>query len=88
MCSFLIRVAAGEYEVDAREDLVKLLSGIARKKLALLMRRESAQCRDRRRCPPLLARDFPFSAGAAPCNRAVAHHFFLHRLSGQSVFRP
>jgi DNA-directed RNA polymerase specialized sigma24 family protein len=47
--SFLIRAAAGEFEFETPLDLEKLLLTIARRKLAALARRESAECRDRRR---------------------------------------
>ena len=66
-CSFFVRIAAGEYVVKSREDLVRLLNGMARKKLAELLRRESAQCRDRRRTISLGSnRDIPASPDGEP----------------------
>lgn len=67
LCSFLVRIAAGEYVVKSREDLVRLLTGMARKKLAALIRRESAQRRDRRRTISLGSnRDVPADPADEP----------------------
>lgn len=46
--SFLIRLAAGEYELTSRPALEKLLHAIASKKFLALQRRELALKRDRR----------------------------------------
>jgi len=45
---FLLRLAAGEYELHTEEDLRKLLMAIANKKFLVLNRRETAAKRDRR----------------------------------------
>jgi RNA polymerase sigma factor (sigma-70 family) len=47
--SFLIRAAGGEFNLQSSDDLERLLLTIARRKLAALARRESADRRDRRR---------------------------------------
>ena len=57
--SFLLRLTAGEFDVCSREHLEKLLFSIARKKFAMLARREYAQRRDRRRNKPLWFEDDP-----------------------------
>jgi RNA polymerase sigma-70 factor (ECF subfamily) len=49
MGSFLIRAAAGQFTLRVTSDLEKLLLTIARRKLAALLRHESAGRRDRRR---------------------------------------
>ena len=47
--SFLVRASAGQYDLDRPEDLVKLLVGMARHKLAFEARKQYAQRRDVRR---------------------------------------
>src|SRR3954464_14809460 len=47
--SFFVRAAAGQYDLDTPEQLLKLLSSMARNKLITQARREHALCRDRRR---------------------------------------
>jgi RNA polymerase sigma-70 factor (ECF subfamily) len=49
MLSFFVRAAGGQYELDRPEDLVKLLVGIARNKLAFQARKHRRQRRDIRR---------------------------------------
>src|SRR3954471_23185596 len=47
--SFFVRAAAGQYDLETPEQLLKLLSAMARNKLTTQARREHAQRRDRRR---------------------------------------
>ena len=49
MASFFVRAALGQYELDAPEQLLKLLATMARHKLADQVDRERAECRDNRR---------------------------------------
>jgi RNA polymerase sigma-70 factor (ECF subfamily) len=49
MASFFVRAALGQYELDAPEQLLKLLATMARHKLADRVDRERADCRDNRR---------------------------------------
>jgi RNA polymerase sigma-70 factor (ECF subfamily) len=49
LASFFVRAAAGAYELDRPEDLLKLLVTMARNKLASQARRQQADCRDVRR---------------------------------------
>jgi RNA polymerase sigma-70 factor (ECF subfamily) len=44
--SFFLRVAAGQYQLQTQEDLLKLLATMARNKLAFQVRRQKAQKRD------------------------------------------
>jgi RNA polymerase sigma-70 factor (ECF subfamily) len=46
MGSFFLRAAAGQYAIDTPTDLIKLLTAIARNKLAFQVRRQRAQKRD------------------------------------------
>lgn len=47
--SFFVRAALGEYELNTAEDLLRLLGGMVRHKVATQARREHAQRRDQRR---------------------------------------
>src|SRR3954471_7837995 len=47
--SFFVRAAAGQYDLETPEQLLKLLSSMARNKLITQARREHALRRDRRR---------------------------------------
>jgi RNA polymerase sigma factor (sigma-70 family) len=49
LASFFIRVAAGQYDLERPEQLVRLLVTIARNKVANQARRQQAQRRDQRR---------------------------------------
>src|SRR5437763_17042036 len=49
MASFFVRAALGQYELQAPEQLLKLLASMARHKLADQVDRERAACRDNRR---------------------------------------
>ena len=49
LASFFVRAAAGQYELDQPEQLLRLLVTMARNKLASQARRERAGRRDRRR---------------------------------------
>lgn len=70
--SFLIRLAAGKFEIKSWQDLSQLLLGITRKKIAHLVRREYALRRDRSRLWSLAANyDPPAESGDQPANRVV-----------------
>jgi RNA polymerase sigma-70 factor (ECF subfamily) len=49
LTSFFVRAALGQYKLDNPEDLVRLLIGMARRKLAFHARKQRAQRRDHRR---------------------------------------
>jgi RNA polymerase sigma-70 factor (ECF subfamily) len=49
LASFFLRAAAGEYDLERPEQLVRLLATIARNKVAYQARRQQAQRRDQRR---------------------------------------
>ena len=52
LASFFVRTAAGQYDLDRPEHLLKLLVSMARKKLAMTARRHRRQRRDHRRNLP------------------------------------
>jgi RNA polymerase sigma-70 factor (ECF subfamily) len=49
LASFFVRTAAGQYELERPEQVLKLLVTMARNKLASAARSEHRQCRDNRR---------------------------------------
>lgn len=49
LLSFFVRIRLGQYDVASLGELVRLLAGMARNKLAEQVRRHSADCRDFRR---------------------------------------
>jgi RNA polymerase sigma-70 factor (ECF subfamily) len=51
--SFFVRASLGQYDLDDPLEVVKLLVGMARNKLAFQVRKERRQCRDHRRAEPL-----------------------------------
>jgi RNA polymerase sigma-70 factor (ECF subfamily) len=70
--SFFVRVAAGQFELDRPEHLLRLLKGMAQKKLLHQVRRERAARRDVRRIEPVEGADWG-SPGAEPTpSRVVA----------------
>jgi RNA polymerase sigma factor (sigma-70 family) len=77
--SFFLRAAAGQYAIDTPADLLKLLTAMARNKLAFQVRRQRAQKRD-------VGRDVPADraaevAGADPTpSRLVADRDLLAEL--------
>jgi RNA polymerase sigma-70 factor (ECF subfamily) len=70
--SFFVRVAAGQYEVDSPEQLLKLLATMVRNKLSKLARHEQAERRDQRRVAPGSAEEHDLPAGQASPSRVVA----------------
>jgi RNA polymerase sigma-70 factor (ECF subfamily) len=49
LASFFVRVASGQYDLESPEQLVRLLIGMTRNKVAFQARRQQAQRRDQRR---------------------------------------
>jgi RNA polymerase sigma factor (sigma-70 family) len=49
LASFFLRAAAGQYDLQNPEQLLRLFVGMARNKVAFQARKERAQCRDNRR---------------------------------------
>jgi len=69
--SFFARAAAGQYDLDRPDQLVRLLVAIARNKVARQARRQRAGNRDLRRDAPLAAGEWDV-AGAGPSPSRVA----------------
>lgn len=73
LCSFFVRAARGQYEVNTPEQVEKLLARMARNKLADQVDRQRAACRDNRRVEDggLEGRDF-VAAVPTPSREAAA----------------
>jgi RNA polymerase sigma-70 factor (ECF subfamily) len=70
--SFFARAAAGEYDLAAPAQLVKLLLAIARNKVAYQARKERAQCRDNRRVEAVDPADVAVAAADQRPSQVVA----------------
>jgi RNA polymerase sigma-70 factor (ECF subfamily) len=78
MCSFFVRARLGQYDVAGPKDLMRLLSRMARNKVATQARHHTAECRDVRRAAGLDGAEAP-AAGASP-SQAVANEELLREL--------
>src|SRR5438874_3275476 len=78
LASFFVRVAAGQYDLDEPKQLVKLLVGIARNKVAFQARKEQAQCRDNRRVEAVDLHDLAVAAAGPSPSVVVAGAELLH----------
>lgn len=86
--SFFVRTAAGQFDLERPDQLLKLLVTIARNKLASAAREANRECRDHRRVEP--QSDGAWSAiptgEASPSQIIEARDLlscFLHQLSGE-----
>jgi RNA polymerase sigma-70 factor (ECF subfamily) len=80
MASFFVRVAAGQYDLERPEQLVRLLVTMARNKVAYQARRQQAQRRDQRRDVELDQPGWePAGAGPSP-SRIVSGRELLAEL--------
>jgi RNA polymerase sigma factor (sigma-70 family) len=68
LCSFFVRAASGQFQLDQPEDLQKLLAAMARNKLNNLVRKHQAQRRDQRRVAGSGKGSHAVEAQAAPGN--------------------
>jgi RNA polymerase sigma-70 factor (ECF subfamily) len=80
MGSFLLRAAAGQYELDGPSQLVRLLVDIARKKVAAAARRQQAGIRDYRRNEGLDPGLCPTADPGPSASRVVAGRELLAEL--------
>lgn len=80
LASFFARAGAGQFEMESPEQLVRLLVGIARNKVAAQARRQQAGVRDHRRAEALdPERCVAVAAGASP-SEVVAGRELLERV--------
>jgi RNA polymerase sigma factor (sigma-70 family) len=80
MASFFVRAALGQYELDAPEQLLKLLATMARHKLADQVDKERAECRDNRRVEEGSADTREVVASATSPSRQVAARELLEEV--------
>jgi RNA polymerase sigma-70 factor (ECF subfamily) len=80
MASFFLRAALGQYELDAPEQLLKLLATMARHKLADRVDQERAGCRDNRRVEEGGAETREVAAGSSTPSRQVAARELLEEV--------
>lgn len=72
MASFFVRVASGQFELDAPEQLQKLLTAMARNKLAFQVRKQLAQRRDQRRVAGSMDAAALAAPGSSPSSQVSA----------------
>jgi RNA polymerase sigma-70 factor (ECF subfamily) len=72
LASFFVRAAAGQYELDQPQDLVRLLVAMARNKLAFQTRKERAKRRDNRRLESAPLEQLERARSAASPSKEVA----------------
>jgi RNA polymerase sigma-70 factor (ECF subfamily) len=80
LASFFVRAAAGQYELERPEQLLKLLAAMTRKKLAFQARKERAQRRDNRRLAAAGPDEEVFVAGDPSPSRHVAAQELLQEV--------
>jgi RNA polymerase sigma-70 factor (ECF subfamily) len=72
LASFFVRAAAGQYDLDEEGQLLALLVGIARNKVAVQVRNQHRRCRDSRRRHPEGQDLLEACAGGLPPERQAA----------------
>jgi RNA polymerase sigma factor (sigma-70 family) len=77
LLSFFVRVRLGEYDVSTPNELVRLLAGMARNKLAEQIRRHSADCRDFRRTEGMAGAEAVAARTASPSQVASGQELLL-----------
>jgi RNA polymerase sigma-70 factor (ECF subfamily) len=80
LCSFFVRAACGQYELETPEQLLKLLATMARHKLAKALRHQRAARRDHRRVEAGPAEEWPLRAPAPSPSQQVAARELLQEV--------
>ena len=80
MASFFVRAALGQYELNAPDQLLRLLATMARHKLADQVDRERAECRDNRRVEEGSAETREVMTAASSPSRQVAARELLQEV--------
>lgn len=70
--SFFVRAAAGQYDLESPQQLVKLLVAITRNKLAFQVRKQNRQRRDVRRLARVAVEDFEVATAEATPSACLA----------------
>jgi RNA polymerase sigma-70 factor (ECF subfamily) len=90
LASFFRRITLGEYRIETREDLLKLLRTMARNKLAKQVERQRAARRDNRRVAEVPPEDQALAAaGSTPSKQVEAKDLAqeLHRRLSEEEWR-
>jgi RNA polymerase sigma-70 factor (ECF subfamily) len=77
LASFFLGAAAGQFDLNDPKELVRLLVGITRKKVAFNARKQLAQRRSYRRAEPLGAREFDIAVSGPTPSEVVAGNELL-----------
>jgi len=86
LASFFVRAALGHYDLEEPGQLVKLLVGLARNKLAFHVRHERRQRRDHRRLEAVGQEQLEAAAAPSPSQQIAARELlqaFRERLSAE-----
>jgi RNA polymerase sigma-70 factor (ECF subfamily) len=78
LASFFVRAAAGQFDIQQPEQLIKLLVAMARNKIAMQARAQRRQCRDHRRDQPAGDDEGLFVAREPSPSQYVAGQELLH----------
>src|SRR5437764_2757199 len=78
LCSFFVRAASGQFELNTPEDLLRLLATMARHKLSKAVRHQRAARRDERRVVAGSTEDREIPAAEATPSRQLAARELLH----------
>jgi RNA polymerase sigma factor (sigma-70 family) len=78
--SFFVRASLGQYDLADPAEVVKLLVGMAKNKLAEQIRKERSQCRDYRRVEPLDVQHLEMPAAGPSPSQYVAGEELLERV--------
>lgn len=80
LASFFVRAALGQYELNTPDELLHLLTTMARHKLADQVDREHAQCRDQRRVEGKSAEEQEIAAADASPSKQVSAREMLEQV--------
>jgi RNA polymerase sigma factor (sigma-70 family) len=83
MASFFVRAALGQFDLDAPDQLLRLLATMARHKLSDQIDRERAECRDMRRVEEGSSHSREVAGGTATPSREVAARDLLHQMQSR-----
>jgi RNA polymerase sigma-70 factor (ECF subfamily) len=81
--SFFVRAAAGQFELERPDHLLRLLKGMARKKLLHQVRHERAARRDVRRLEPVERENWDGPGAQATPSRVLAGRELLEQVRGR-----
>jgi len=81
LANFFVRVAAGQFELETPEQLLKLLAAMVRNKVTDHARRAHRQCRDASLVVATAADELPLADSADTPSKIVAHKEMLNEVN-------